>query len=123
MNEQPRNDIKETDQFEMKLKGVAKLLIMIGGAVFGGVYIIGACFSMYFDANLYSIAMKQVPAIIGLPSAALASLWVVVFLENTSGPIEFEVLGVKFKGAAGPIVLWILSMLAISISIKLLWLS
>lgn len=122
MDEQTHDVQNQTEPFEKKLKSIAKLLIMVGGALFGGVYIIGACFSMYYDPNLYNIALKQIPAVVGLPSAALVSLWIVVFLENTSGPIELEAMGFKFKGASGPIVLWIFSMVAISAAIKMLWL-
>ena len=37
--------------------------------------------------------------IIGLPAAAAAALMIVIFLRTTEGPIEFELLGLKFKGA------------------------
>jgi hypothetical protein len=35
--------------------------------------------------------------------------------------IEFEAAGFKFRGASGPVVLWIFCYLAIVTSIKLLW--
>jgi hypothetical protein len=44
-----------------------------------------------------------------------------MFLEQTSGPIEFEGLGFKFKGASGPVVLWVFCFLAIAGAIKLVW--
>jgi hypothetical protein len=42
-------------------------------------------------------------------------------LEVRSGPIEFEALGLKFKGAAAPIVFWVFVFLAITVSVRLLW--
>ncbi len=59
--------------------------------------------------------------IIGLPLAAFASLLLVVFLEQAQGPLEFEGLGFKFKGASGPVVLWVLCYLAFVLSFKVLW--
>jgi hypothetical protein len=59
--------------------------------------------------------------IIGLPGAAAVAFVIVVFLRQTEGPIEFEGLGFKFKGAAGQVVMWVLCFLAISGAIKLVW--
>jgi hypothetical protein len=60
-------------------------------------------------------------AILGLPSAALAALCIVLFLEVKSGRIEFEGFGFKFRGASGEIILWVICFLAIVASIRLLW--
>src|SRR2546421_445304 len=67
------------------------------------------------------IAQKHVPSILGLPCAALASLVLVLVLRTVSGNIELEVLGFKFKGAAGPIIMWILCFLAITLGIVKTW--
>ena len=64
---------------------------------------------------------KHFAAVIGLPMAAIASLFIVLVLEYVSGQIEFEIQGVKFKGGAGQIVFWIFCFLSIVLSIKLLW--
>jgi hypothetical protein len=76
---------------------------------------------MIIDPALFQIALNHFAATVGLPSAALAGLCIVIFLESASGPIEFEGLGFKFKGASGPIVLWVFCILAIAAAIKLLW--
>jgi hypothetical protein len=60
-------------------------------------------------------------AIIGLPGAAAVAFAIVVFLRQTDGPIEFEGVGFKFKGAAGQVVMWVLCFLAIAAAIKLCW--
>jgi len=44
-------------------------------------------------------------------SASLA-LMLVLLLNYTLGPIEFKGLGFSFKGASGPVVLWVLCFLA-----------
>ena len=61
------------------------------------------------------------PVTIGLPLAAVISLLLILVLRETAGKLEFEALGFKFRGASGPVVLWVLCYLAITLSIKLLW--
>ena len=65
--------------------------------------------------------IKHFAAIVGLPGAAVAALFIVLMLEQTHGIIEFEGLGFKFHGASGPVVLWVFCYLAIVASLKLLW--
>ncbi|NNU66537.1 hypothetical protein G9X67_14760 [Rhizobium sp. WYCCWR 11152] len=65
--------------------------------------------------------LDRFPVIVGLPFAAAFSLFLVVFLRQTTGPIEAKVAGFEFKGQSGPVVLWILCFLAIAASIKILW--
>jgi hypothetical protein len=57
----------------------------------------------------------------GIAFAALAAFLVVTLLEHAYGKIEFDCLGVKFKGASGPVVLWAFCFLVIVGSMKLLW--
>ena len=63
---------------------------------------------------------QQFNVVIGVPVSIAAALMIVLFLRTTDGPIEFEVLGFKFKGASGPIVLWVLVFLSIVAAIKVL---
>jgi hypothetical protein len=44
-----------------------------------------------------------------------------VVLRSTEGPMEFEGLGFKFKGAAGPVVLWAMCFIVIVLGIRVLW--
>lgn len=60
-------------------------------------------------------------ALVGVPMAVICSLWVVTILRLKSGPIQFELLGLKFRGASGPVILWLLCFLAIILAIKMLW--
>jgi hypothetical protein len=68
-----------------------------------------------------TLFIEHFSAIVGLPGAASAALFIVMLLEQTHGPIEFEAAGFKFRGASGPVVLWVFCYLAIVTSIKLLW--
>jgi len=68
------------------------------------------------------IVQKHYAAIIVLPSAGFAALCLVLFLDIRSRQqMKFKALGFEFEGAAGPIILWIMSFLACAIGIKLLW--
>ena len=103
------------------VRRVAHWLVLVGGIIFGGAFIVGGAASMLMNPAVFEVALAHFAATVGLPSAALAALCIVVFLESSSGPIEFEGLGFKFKGASGPIVLWVFCFLAIAAAIKLLW--
>jgi hypothetical protein len=60
-------------------------------------------------------------ATIGIPLSALAAFCVVTLLRATTGPIEVESQVIKFHGASGPIIFWILCFVAIVGGVKLLW--
>ncbi|MBY0322960.1 MAG: hypothetical protein K2X72_29835 [Reyranella sp.] len=98
----------------------------LAGAAIAGVAAIGV-----FAWALYVVVFRlpgwqrilenHFSAIIGLPSAAAVAFAIVVFLRQTEGPMEFEGLGFKIKGAAGQVFMWICCFLAIAGAIKLLW--
>ncbi len=94
--------------------GVAVVLLGVSGWIME--------FILANDPISTELIVKNFAAIVGLPLAAIGSFIVVVFLEHTTdGPLEFEGFGFKFKGASGPVVLWVLCFLAIAGMIKLLW--
>jgi FtsH-binding integral membrane protein len=64
---------------------------------------------------------KHFAAIIGLPGAAAVAFVLVIFLRQAEGPVEFEGLGFKVKGAAGQVLMWVLCFLSIAAAIKLVW--
>jgi hypothetical protein len=100
---------------------VAQWLVLIAGLVFGGAFVYGEAKSMLRNPVVFQLALNHFPATVGLPCAVLAALCVVIFLQVTAGPVEFEAIGFKFKGASGPIVLWVWVFLAMSVCIRLLW--
>jgi len=77
--------------------------------------------SFWTDNEWVDIAKKHAPAVIGLPIATMAAFLLVSVLQVTAGKVEFEALGFKFRGASGPIVLWIACFIAMLIGITLLW--
>lgn len=115
------NTSNESRTGQASVHHLAKWAVLVAGVIFGGFFVFGGMFQRFGDPRMLQTMIDHFPAAIGLPSGALAALFIVVFLENSSGPIEFEGLGFKFKGASGPIVLWVFCFLAIAGAIKLLW--
>jgi hypothetical protein len=104
------------------LRLVVALLTLVGITFVGGIFL------YYLGSDIANaqpwmmdIFSKHPAAVLGLPTGALASLGIVLLLEVKSGRIEFEVLGLKFRGASGEIILWVVCFLAIIGAIKLLW--
>jgi hypothetical protein len=73
------------------------------------------------DAALSALVTKNFAAIAGLPFAFVASFVVVALFRQGESAVDFDAFGVKLKGAAGEIILWLLCFVAISGSISLLW--
>ena len=85
-------------------------------------YLLVTAFSMAFWANPESqIIIDHFTAVIALPMAAALAFILVTLMPAGYGAIEFEALGIKLKGASGPIVLWIICFVVIVAAIKLLW--
>jgi hypothetical protein len=118
---QPTDAHRAEDVTESRFRKVAIWILL-------GLMLI-ICISVFFAFVKYGkteelwipIAKAHFAAIVGLPMAALASLCIVLILRISSGPVEFEAWGLKFKGAAAPIVFWILCFLVIAVCIKMLW--
>lgn len=71
--------------------------------------------------EMLEITRKNFAAIVGLPVAAVFAVFLVVVLQQTSGPVKFEGLGFRFEGTSGQVVLWILCFLSMAGAIRLLW--
>jgi hypothetical protein len=102
---------------------LAVWIILIGMVAFGMLELFFIIDGVWLSEDQWMVnqAKEHFAAVVGLPTAALAALFVVAIFEATTGPIEFEGLGFKFRGASGPIIFWVICFLATSGSIKLLW--
>lgn len=109
---------------ENKKSKLRKIVINIGivsVASFAAIFF-GLVAWLAIDQGYWAdIGKTHFAAVIGLPAAAIASFSLVMILETIKGNIEFEVLSFKFKGASGPIIMWILCFLSMSFAIWLLW--
>ena len=114
--EQEQRDKSYADYFGNIVRGLVL-------AVFG----LFATFVLYRIAKAAAVgffvdmATEHPLAIVGMPSCAIAALCLVLLLRTTSGEIEFEGLGFKFKGASGPIVMWVLCFLVMGLVLKAVW--
>ncbi|MEO0699829.1 MAG: hypothetical protein AAFY81_08955, partial [Pseudomonadota bacterium] len=73
------------------------------------------------NPNWSKVIFDHFAATIGLPMAAAAAFLVVSFFKTVDGPIKIEVLGLKFEGASGPILMWVIVFGAITGGIAVLW--
>jgi len=53
---------------------------------------------------------------------AITAFCIVALLQIVARePVEFEGFGLKFKGAAGPVFLWMFCFMALVAAVKVLW--
>jgi ABC-type proline/glycine betaine transport system permease subunit len=61
-------------------------------------------------------------AVVGMPACALLAFLLVVLLEARYDRVEIEFFGiVRFRGAAGPIILWAFCFFIMACGVKMLW--
>ena len=109
------------DSWEHKLRKILSWAAVIGVITYGvllfALFLVRGAGAEQMD----DLVLTHYPTVVGLPSAAAAALFVVLVLKAAAGPIEFEALGFKFKGASGPVVLWVMCFLAIVLAIRVVW--
>ena len=104
-------------------------LQLIASTVIVGVLTVFGCYLLYALTQFHKspgdfwqkLVTDQFPVLVALPLAGLGSLFLTLVLRISAGPMEFEAASVKFKGAAAPIVFWVLCFLCCVLAIKLLW--
>ena len=95
-----------------------------GAVIFGAsmaLFFVGACISRYFKHAWGNMVAEHFPTIVGVPCAALAALCIVLTLDVVAGPIEFKVWVFEFRGAAGPVIMWVICFLTIVLAIHETW--
>jgi hypothetical protein len=95
-----------------------RLALVVVGIV---IYLFVLAAMTYMPWENEDIVYTHFPAIVGLPMAAALSFLLIILLPAAYGRIEFEALGIKLKGASGPIILWIICFIVVVVAIKLLW--
>ncbi len=101
--------------------------ILLGGMIVLGAY--GFLFVMFhslYPGNpeenwVLSVLYHHYAAALGVPMCAVAALCIVLILETAAGPIQVETTWFKFRGAAAPIIVWILCFLAMTVAMAILW--
>lgn len=88
--------------------------------------LLGGCLAwmlvvMAYHGWITDIVLQHFACTVGLPLAAATSVGIVLLLRTIAGPIKFEGLTIKFEGASGPIIMWVLCFIAISVAIGQTW--
>jgi hypothetical protein len=73
------------------------------------------------DDKLKEMVINHASAMLGIPWAGGAAFIVVLVFKPVFGDIKFQVAGVNFEGASGPVVMWVFCFMAEIIAIKMLW--
>ncbi len=99
---------------------------VIGTALWAGYFFIFLIYQSIFGSvksdNWFLQMVQENPAgTIGVAMSAITAFCLVALLEIARGPIEIEAIGFKFKGASGPVILWVFCFLAIIYGVWLLW--
>ena len=95
---------------------------IVVGVIALGCYLVFIASSWSWEEGwIIGLLQEHYVFFVGLPFAGFLAYFVVGTLENVRGQIEFEILGMKFKGASGPIVMWVVVFLAIVVAMRLVW--
>ena len=99
---------------------------VVGTAMWTGYFFIFLVYQSLFggaDSDNWFLRMVQEhpAATIGLAMSAISAFCLVAILEISRGAIEFEAMGFKFRGASGPVILWVFCFLAMIFGVWLLW--
>src|SRR5690349_21429421 len=100
------------------VRQVVTWLCVISGPALAAITFPRLCGQRYSNSSwLLTIFQQHYVVIFGLPSAALLSFMLVVVFEARFDNIEMEIANiVKFRGASGPIILWVLCFLSIELA-------
>lgn len=122
MQEESPNETQMQDAVPASVKKFASWVFVIGASLFSAAILFLLLMGGVAFPEFYAIAIKHFATVVGLPLAAIASLFVVTVFRITIGQkLTFSVFGMKFEGASGPVVSWVLCFLAITLAIHTTW--
>ena len=119
----PEDSERPAPNPEDRLRIVMAWLAVIATALFAAAVFAIVLWRGFKDQAWLTVAQKQFAAVIGLPTAAIAALFIVLVLRIAAGPIEVELGPLKFRGAAAPVVVDLFCCYRPALMIKLLWVS
>jgi hypothetical protein len=109
------------------MQQLASAAVFVGLVLFAGAFFVGGALALWHAQNQAPAYMADelkhhFAAVVGLPSAALLALWIVMFLEQRAdGTLKMKGLGFELEGGSGQIVLWVIVFLAITTGIRVAW--
>jgi hypothetical protein len=97
----------------------------IGSVFAAGLFVFIFTFYKISESGQFNKAIELVfmhPAVsVGVPFSIVSAITIVLLMRTVAGPIELEAFGVRFKGASGPIIMWILCFGVLVAAVKLVW--
>lgn len=97
-------------------------VMFIGPLIFmGPIIFVAYIISTDASSDYYDFVTRNYLVFFGVPLAALFSFYLVVTLEITRGDIDIQFATLKFKGASGPLIFWVITFLALTGAMKLFW--
>ena len=115
-----KNGMDSEQRFRELFSYISIVIIIIGVTSFVGL-LVYMTFSYDYTIYILNVIVRNYAAVIGIPCSALAALAVVLILRSAQGPLEFKGMGWEFRGAAAPVLMWILCFIAIIGAVRLLW--
>jgi hypothetical protein len=112
---------EETSMLERQLTKGLRLVAGLGVFSFALLFCGRVLYLALTEPYWKKLSLKQFPTMVGLPVSAIAALFLVLVLRAEAGEIEFKAVGFEFKGASGPIVMWALCFLVLTVAIRTLW--
>ncbi len=103
-----------------RAKFAIQIIFSLAFFIFAGAYL----FSLWQFRNnieLNNILEKHILVTIGIPLAIMTFATIVAIFEVQSGSVEFQIFDIKYKGAAGQIIMWVIVFLVIVAALKILW--
>jgi hypothetical protein len=70
---------------------------------------------------VFGMSHLHYATVIGVPCSGLGALFIVLLLRTVAGDIQFKAFGFEFKGASGPIIMWILCFGALVFAMVKTW--
>lgn len=89
--------------------------------VFAAIQIGRGNYSLPAAIDLSRLLDQHGPAIIGIPIAAVAALFLISLTRALDGPMSFDLFGLKSEGAAATCIVWAILFLVISLTLRALW--
>ncbi len=104
-----------------KVRTITVWAIGVFGTAFSVYYAFFLASAMYNREDWIIAMIKNHPKLfVFIPAASCGAYAIVTLLEFRSGVIEFQVGDIKFKGAAGTIIFWILSFVSVASMVALM---
>lgn len=118
-----KQDASGSQAAQPTVRRVVTWLCLVAGLSLVGITYFPVVIAAWHQAPwLLGIFQHHYAAIFGLPGAGLLSFILVVVLEARFDTIEMEIPNlIKFRGASGPIILWVMCFLSMAVAIRILW--